>query len=340
VPDFTTQEPVFLMCPPEHFRIPEPTPGAGFANEMSVEGYRVYTRDPEGFRARAMKNWLRYREILERELGADVRLLEAREELPDQVFTADPSISLTWTGEDVREQSVALLSRFTYEERQSEADLHATALRDFDPSREIRFAEFNIEGCGDNVYDPKRDLFWSGCTASPGRDHAGDGRSDARAHAQLAALTGVRVESLEVRKPFFHLDTTVAVLPFGHILCCREGLAEHAYRKLRELAFEPFGLDPEEYLIEVSLEDAARYACNIVARGRLIVMPEVSDDLLERIRRSGYEPITTDFTEFIHSGGGPHCLVNQLNERRFPGKVIQRESPERQASVEAHKPSA
>ncbi len=333
MPDFTTQEPVFLMCPPEHFRIPEPKPGAGFANEMSVEGHRVYSKDPEAFRRRAMSKWLRYRDILERELGADIRLLEPREELPDQVFTADPSISLTWTGDDAQEQSAALLSRFTYEERQGEADLHAAALRDFDPSREIRFAEFNIEGCGDNVYDPKRDLFWSGCTARPGRDHAGDGRSDVRAHEQLAALTGVRVESLEVRRPFFHLDTTVAVLPFGHILCCREGLAAHAHEKLLEMAFEPFGLDPAEHLIEVSLKDAARYACNIVARGHLIVLPEVSEGLLARIRRSGYEPITTDFTEFIHSGGGPHCLVNQLNERRFPGKVIHPAAPERQATV-------
>jgi N-dimethylarginine dimethylaminohydrolase len=333
LPDFTTPDPVFLMCPPEHFAIPEPPPGAGHANEMCARGREVYASDPAAFRRRAMDKWERYRAILERDLGAEIHLLEPNPALPDQVFAADASISLTWTGEHAQEESAALLSRFTYAERQAEAELHAEAIARYAPDRHVRRAEFPIEGCGDNVYDPKRDLFWSGCTPNPGRTHAGDGRSDARAHAQLAALTGVRVESLEVRSPFFHLDTALAVLPFGHLLVCRDGLAPRAFEKLRELAFDPFGLDPAEHLIEVAKEDAARYACNIVARGHLVVLPEISEGLLQIIRDRDYEPITTDFTEFIHSGGGPHCLVNQLNERRYPGKVIDPAAPERQATV-------
>jgi len=333
VPDFSTPDPVFLMCPPERFTIPEPPPGAGHANEMCVEGRRVFAQDPAGFRKRASDKWERLRATLERELGAEIITLEPREGLDDQVFAADASISLCWTDEHGEQAGAALLSRFTYEERQPEAELHAAAIEAFDPTREIKRAGFNIEGCGDNVYDPKRDLFWSGCTRSPDRATAGAGRSDPRAHAQLAELTGVEVVSLEVRKPFFHLDTAVAVLPFGHILCCKDGLAPHAYETLKERAFEPFGLDAESHLIEVTKEDAARYACNVVARGTLVVLPQVSDDLLDTLRDRGYEPLPHDLTEFIHSGGGPHCLVNQLNERRFPGKVIDPEAPERQATV-------
>jgi len=333
VPDLTTPDPVFLMCPPEHFAIPEPPPGAGHANEMSVRGREVFARDPGGFRKRAIEKWERYRAILERDLGADIRLLEPDPALPDQVFAADASISLTWTGEDAQEQSAALLSRFTYAERQPEAELHAEAISRFAPDRRVRRAAFPIEGCGDNVYDPKRDLFWSGCTPNPGRANAGEGRSDARAHAQLEALTGVRVESLEVRSPFFHLDTALAVLPFGHLLVCREGLAPRAYETLRDRAFEPFGLDSETHLIEVSKADAERYACNVVARGAIVVMPMVSDDLLGTIRDRGYEPVATDFTEFIHSGGGPHCLVNHLNERRSPARFTGPEAPERRATA-------
>lgn len=312
-----TVDPVLLMCPPEHYRIREPHPSAGHANDQSHEGFRVYQRDPAGFLNRSMKKWEALRTILERELGATIRTTDPVPGLDDQVFAADASISLVRRDEEGG--AVSLLSRFTYDERQPEAEIHAAHLRAFDPARDIRTADFNIEGCGDNVYDALRDVFWSGCTRSPARARAGEGRSDARAHAQLAEFTGVEVIGLEVRRPFFHLDTTVAVLPHGHVLCGADGLTPAARSTLISRAFEPFGLDPDEYLINVSREDAERYACNVVTRDDVVVLPTVSDELLTALASKGYRPIPTDLTEFIHSGGGPHCLVNQINEPRKHG---------------------
>ena len=199
--------PVFLMCPPEHFAIDAPS-ASGAANDMMIEGAKIYAADPAGFRRAAMRKWESLRAALERELGAEIIELEAKQGLSDQVFSADASISLTMDDG----ASVAFLSRFTYEERQEEVALHAEALRAFDPSRALREASFNIEGCGDNVYDPVRDLFWSGYTPTPARNAAGCGRSDVRAHRELEEATGVEVVDLQVRRPFFHLDTAVAIL--------------------------------------------------------------------------------------------------------------------------------
>ena len=303
--------PVYLMCPPEHYAI-DAHATAGPANDMSVEGARVYANDPAAFRERAVRKWERFRAVLERELGARIIELPASEGLSDQVFAADGSISLTRPDGS----SVALLSRFTYEERQAEVVSHAEALRAYDPSCELHEATFNIEGCGDNVYDPCRDVFWSGCTREPKRSEAGCGRSDARAHAQLEELTGAEAVGLEVRRPFFHLDTAVAILPGGHVMCCPDGLSDDAFMALRTRAFAPFGLTEDEHLIRVSRADAERYACNVVTRGDRVVLPNVSDALLDRLRASGYDPITVDLEEFILSGGGPHCLTNRVNERR------------------------
>ncbi len=303
--------PVYLMCPPEHYAI-DAHQTAGPANDMSIEGARVYASDPAAFRERAMRKWERFRAVLEKELGASIIELRAGDGLSDQVFAADGSISLTRADGS----SAALLSRFTYEERQAEVAAHAEALRAFDPSRELHEAAFNIEGCGDNVYDPCRDVFWSGCTPAPTRAEAGCGRSDARAHAQLEQLTGAEVVGLEVRRPFFHLDTAVAILPGGHVMCCADGLSGAAFETLRARAFEPFGFTEDEHLIRVTRADAERYACNIVTRGDRVVLPNVSDELLDRLRACGYEPITVDLVEFILSGGGPHCLTNRVNERR------------------------
>jgi len=308
--------PVFLMCPPEHFAIDAP-PTSGAANDMMIEGARVYAADPAGFRRAATRKWENLRGVLERELGAEIIELEAQEGLSDQVFSADASISLMMDDGT----SVAFLSRFTYEERQAEVALHAEALRAYDPKRELREASYNIEGCGDNVYDPVRDLFWSGFTPTPARSAAGCGRSDVRAHRELEQATGVDVVDLQVRRPFFHLDTAVAILPRGHVMCCAEGISDASLEILKERAFEPYGLSVEEHLIPVTRVDADRYACNVVTHEDRVVLPEVSDELLETMRAKGYEPITVDLKEFILSGGGPHCLTNLVNERREPASV-------------------
>ena len=100
-------------------------------------------------------------------------------------------------------------------------------------------------------------------------------------------------------------------------------MSEEAFEKMQQNAFDRFGLDRAEYLIEVSKEDAAAYACNGRCVNDTVVMPECSEELQEKLRTHGYDVITTDMSQFIHTGGAIHCVTNNINETRIPGGTVQ-----------------
>ena len=308
------EDQVLLMCPPEGYAIPAPNPTAGHANDFAIEGYREYQKSPKRFRDEAKKQWNALRHIFN-SLGVATIEFDPKEGQPDLVFTADPSLSF----QNKEGRLVTIFSRFSNEERQIEVLSHSEFFEKETPDRPLIASHYRIEGTGDNVYDPYRDLFWSGYTQSAGRQNAASGRSDQRAHMALQQMTGVDVVSLAVKRPFFHIDTSLGPLSNGHIVAYRGGMQPLAYQKMLTNAFDRFGLDRKDYLIEVSEEDAARYACNLRCVGNTVVMPNVSPDLQDRIRDKGYRVITTDLRQFIYSGGSVHCLTNNINEKRVVG---------------------
>lgn len=322
--NIVTNDQILLMCPPEGYAIPAPNPEAGHANDFAIQGYREYQKNPKKFRDEAARQWKSLKNIFN-SLGVITVDMEPQENQPDLVFTADPSLSF----QNKDSQLITVFSRFSNEERQIEVDAHAAFFDKELPDRPLISSHYRIEGTGDNVYDPSRDLFWSGYTHVAGRQNAASGRSDQRAHTALSQLTGVEVVSLAVRRPFFHIDTSMGVLSNGHMVVFRDGMQPLAYQKMLYNAFDRFGLNREEYLIEVSAEDAAKYACNLRCVGDTVIMPEVSHELQERIRSKGYRVITTNLSQFIYSGGSVHCLTNNLNEQR----VLGRKFVEKQISV-------
>ncbi|MCC6528387.1 MAG: hypothetical protein IT373_37425, partial [Polyangiaceae bacterium] len=78
-------------------------------------------------------------------------------------------------------------------------------------------------------------------------------------------------------------------------------------------ALEAFA-GPDYELVPVSEADALAYACNGLAVGDTVLMPEgVSAALSARIERSGFRVRPMSFAElFGKGGGGPRCLVNEL----------------------------
>ncbi len=320
--------PVLLMCSPDFYEIPEPDPDAGYANSFAIKGREEYLKDPAGFREIAKKQWQALKEIFNT-LGVDTIEMTPIENLPDQVFTADPSLSLiTTTGKEAQRseaKAITILSLFSNEERQDEQKATVSFIEEEVPSRPMVQSHFRTEGTGDNVYDPFRDIFWSGFVPDPSRKTADSGRSDLRAHAVLKAVTGVPVVSMAVKKPFFHIDTSMAPLSNGHIICYKDGMRREAFEKLLQEGLDRYGLSREEYLIEVSKEDAAAYACNLRCVGDTIVMPLCSNELQETLRDKGYKVLTTDLSHFIYSGGAVHCLTNNLNESRVVGGVARQQ---------------
>jgi len=86
-----------------------------------------------------------------------------------------------------------------------------------------------------------------------------------------------------------------------------DAFSPHAQRLLRR-AIEP------EYLIEVSIEDAAAFACNAVEVGDAMVMHSATRGLRDRLNAIGYRVFATDLSEFHKAGGSAKCLTLKLDD--------------------------
>jgi N-dimethylarginine dimethylaminohydrolase len=119
--------------------------------------------------------------------------------------------------------------------------------------------------------------------------------------AKLVGRTaGIRVTTVQlVDERHLHLDTVVGVLGPHSFLVYPDGLAERR-------------LPVEGDVIEVSGEDAAAFACNLVRVGNVVVTGLVSARLERRIRRLGLELERVDLSEFHKAGGGAKCLTLPL----------------------------
>jgi N-dimethylarginine dimethylaminohydrolase len=61
-------------------------------------------------------------------------------------------------------------------------------------------------------------------------------------------------------------------------------------------------------VIDVSAADAARFACNLVVVGDVVITGPISTALERRIARRGYHVERVDLGEFYKAGGGARCL--------------------------------
>jgi N-dimethylarginine dimethylaminohydrolase len=151
-------------------------------------------------------------------------------------------------------------------------------------------------------------------------------RTDARVEAFLTPLVAPKpVLRLELAlETHYHGDT--ALCAFGlrreHLLVWKPALTRESFDRLRE----SFG----DWLLELSDEDAARYAANAfpytppappgAPRESFLFLPSgVSDRLLAQIRERGISPVTSDVSEFLKKGGGSvKCMIGDLGVFEVP----------------------
>jgi N-dimethylarginine dimethylaminohydrolase len=296
------------MCPPDVFGIPAPHATYGAANAFQARHYEEYARDPMGFREKAKTQWLDLLHAIEDADGA-VLELPVRDNEHDGPFTADASL----TFQKENGERVILITQFANLDRQTEADNHHFYLSRLFPDADITAHRYACEGTGDNVYDPYRKCFWSGYIDGPAINQLAAGRSDPASHPVLAAKTGVAVHSLEVRAPYFHIDTALAALPNGHLLVNEDGLHHEALRHIRREAFTPHKLDTETHLHLIGGQDAEDFACNIIVVNNTLIMPKTGDAVRKVLEDWGYHVVQVDVSQFIKAGGGVHCLTNFLD---------------------------
>jgi N-dimethylarginine dimethylaminohydrolase len=132
-------------------------------------------------------------------------------------------------------------------------------------------------------------------------------RSDVQAHQRLGELLSCLVISVElVDARFYHLDTCFCPLPDGGAIWYPPAFDEYARRAIDK----HLGA-----LIEVGLEEAARFACNAVVLGRDIVLPKGCPKLSRALTRRGYRCHGLSMSEFLKAGGACKCLTLFLPQR-------------------------
>ena len=275
-----------LMCAPEHFEV-----------SYTINPWMdpsEWSREANGLGLAARRELNRHKQKLA-QLDATVELVPPVKGLPDLVFTANAAVVM---------DGVALVASFRYPERQPEAAHYEHSFRELwargviDAVRPMPEGVL-LEGAGDCVWDPARQMFWSGYGP----------RSDKDAARVVAETYGVEALPIELVNPsFYHMDTALAPLPHGEVMYVPSAFAEEGLRQLYER------VAPEQR-IALSGKDAAVFAANAVKLGDNIVMSSCSSALRRRLEEAGYRVHPTSLGTYHRSGGSAFCLTLRLDQR-------------------------
>jgi N-dimethylarginine dimethylaminohydrolase len=230
--------------------------------------------------ARALAQWDELRQVY-LSLGHTVDLVSPEVGLPDMVYAANGGLVIGDT---------AIVARFKYAERAGEAQAYAAWMTaaGYTP----RFTEHLNEGQGDLLVVGPMILAGTGF------------RTDEAAHAEVAALTGLPVATLQLTDPrFYHLDTALAVLDDTTVAYYPPAFTEQSRATLLQLF-------PDA--IEVTSADAYVLGLNVVSDGRHVVMPAAAHGFAEQVATLGFEPIPVDLSELLKGGGSVKCCTLEV----------------------------
>ncbi len=239
--------------------------------------------------AAAVDQWNALRGLLA-EAGASVSTIAPVAGLPDMVFTANAAVVVG---------RLAVLSHFRHPQRQQEEPHFAAwlAAHGFEVCRVPEDVYF--EGAGDALFCG--DTLFAGYRI----------RSDARGHQLVAERIGCRVIPLELVDPYYyHLDTCFCPLDIRTAAYYPAAFDAYGLRVLREMV-------PD--LIEVSAEEARRFACNAVVVGRTVVTNVGCPRLHAVLAERGFVPRETLLDEFVKAGGSAKCLTLRLDGEEAAG---------------------
>lgn len=131
-------------------------------------------------------------------------------------------------------------------------------------------------------------------------------RTDPRMHQFVAEQLGYNVISLQTTGPeYYDIDLAVAVLRPDLIAFCPEALDKASIKKLTSLP----GVDH----IIVSLQEAQKFACNLVSDGQRVVMTNDAPELQAAIESHGLKTILCATDQLAKGGGAIRCTSLALD---------------------------
>lgn len=264
-----------LVCPPGHYDV-------RYAINPWMTRH-VGDRTPD-----AQRQWERFIELVGCVGDVELVSITQAEQTPDLVFTANAALMCG---------NLAIVSSFRHAERRREQPVFRAALARAGFATTF-LQQTYFEGAGDALFDRVRPLLYAGY----------GWRTERGATLQLQEIVGCRVlPLLLVDERFYHLDTALCPLSSGHVMAYMDAFSPHAQTLLRR-AIEP------GYLIEVSIDDALRFACNTLEIGDAVIMDDCSRRLRERLHDAGYRVFRTELSEFHKAGGSAKCLTLRLDD--------------------------
>jgi N-dimethylarginine dimethylaminohydrolase len=275
-----------LMCAPKHFEV-------SYTINPWMDPTQ-WSREAASLGLAARREWKRLRQKLT-QLGAAIELVPPVQGLPDLVFTANAAVVM---------DGIALVANFRYPERQPEAAHYERSFRELWARGVIRAVRSMpqgvlLEGAGDCVWDPARQMFWTGYGPRSERDAA----------RVVSETYGVEALPLELVNPcFYHMDTALSPLPHGEVMYVPSAFSEEGLREIHAR------VAPEQR-IELNTKDAGVFAANAVKLGNNIVMSSCSAGLRRRLEESGYRVHPTTLGTYHRSGGSAFCLTLRLDQR-------------------------
>lgn len=241
------------------------------------------SRQRQSDRAGAQQQWNSLKLLLE-QAGATIELMAPQPGLPDMVFTANAALIY---------QRLAVMARFRHPERQGEVPFDQAWLEK--AGFEIRHVpqDLHFEGAGDALF--------CGDTLVAGYRI----RSHARGHQQIGEMLGCRVIPIELVDPYYyHLDTCFCPLRSGQAIWHPAAFDDYGRKALHAVV-------PD--LIEVTGDEARRFACNAVVVGKTVLTNTGCPQLHAALTERGFQPRETLLDEFVKAGGSAKCLTLRLD---------------------------
>lgn len=258
-----------LVCPPDYFAIEyEINPWMRRSNIVDHE--------------RAVTQWHRLMEVLERDMGVRLERMRPVPGLPDLVFTANAGVAVG---------RQAVVSRFRYAERQREEAHFEHWFRAAGYEIVTFDQDIFFEGAGDLLGFPE---YWFGGYRQ---------RSDIRMFPLLSERFTREIIPLElIDGRFYHLDTCLCPLSGGELLYYPPAFDSYGQNAIRERVDEGLRLAVPE-------AEALKFACNAVCVGAHVALPEGCPTTMELLQERGYQVHPVPLDEFMKSGGSAKCLT-------------------------------
>jgi N-dimethylarginine dimethylaminohydrolase len=240
---------------------------------------------------RAQDEWTAIKRAYE-SLGFPVTVIDGSDAFPDLVFAANQLLPYL----DADGKPALVLSHMAKVERQGEVAYLSEALQPLGFSMHPLKTVLPLEGTGDAVWHPGRNLIWGG--------HGF--RTDESSWEEVAEITGAHVVPLSlVHEHMYHLDVALMPVDENTAFSYRGAFDEESWARL--VAAFP-------RLIEVPAEEAVEgFALNGHSPDeKTLLLPSGNPETKRLAEEIGLDVRELPTREFQKSGGSIFCLKNML----------------------------